>query len=117
VGSHAAVAAHGFSSETIAAVFSDWRTAPIPERLRLTLGLLEKLTLRPEQVGPEDVKPLLAAGISPDAIREALHVLFLFSALNRWSDSLDFERPLGDDYQPSGKFLFEKGYLSGVLPG
>lgn len=117
MGSHAAVAAHGFSAETLDAVFTDWRTAPIPERLRLVLGLLEKLTLRPAEVGPEDMKPLLGAGISPDAIREALHVLFLFSALNRWADSLDFERPLGGDYKPSGKFLFEKGYLSGVLPG
>ncbi len=117
MGSHAAVAAHGVPQETIEAVFADWRTAPIPDRLRLTLGLLEKLTLRPEQVGPDDMKPLLAAGISPDAIREALHVMFLFSALNRWADTLDFERPLGGDYQPSGKFLFEKGYLSGVLPG
>lgn len=117
MGSHAAVAAHGFSSETLAAVFADWRTAPIPERLRLVLGLLEKLALRPEEVGPDDMRPLLAAGISPDAIREALHVLFLFSALNRWADSLDFERPLKGDYRPSGEFLFEKGYLSGVLPG
>ncbi len=81
------------------------------------LGVLEKLTLRPKDVGPDDMKPLLAAGLTSDAIREALHVLFLFSALNRWADSLDFERPLGDDYKPSGKFLFNKGYLSGALPG
>ncbi len=96
---------------------SDWRTAPLPERTKLVLGLLEKLTLEPGEVGADDVRPLLAAGIEPEAIREALHVLFLFSTLNRWADTLDFERPLAGNYAPTGKFLFEKGYMGGVLPG
>jgi hypothetical protein len=34
----------------------DWRTAPVAPQLRATLGLLEKLTLTPEEFGPQDVE-------------------------------------------------------------
>ena len=37
---------------TVDAVLEDWRTAPIPERLRATLTYLEALTLRPTEVKP-----------------------------------------------------------------
>ena len=48
----------------VEAVLRDWRTAPLDPKLRATLGFLEKLTLAPTEVGPADVKPLRAAGVS-----------------------------------------------------
>ena len=36
-------------------MLDDWRTAQVDDRLRATLGFLEKLTLSPEDVGSEDV--------------------------------------------------------------
>ena len=47
----------------------DYRSAPIDEKLRGTLALLEKMTLQPEQLGPEDVRKVLALGVSKQAIR------------------------------------------------
>ena len=46
------------------AVLDDWRTAPIDEKLRAMIGLLETFTLRPEQIGPADVRAVLDAVVT-----------------------------------------------------
>ena len=74
-------------------VLDDWRTAPVDERLRATLGFLEKLTLSPGEVGPEDVAPLRAAGVRDEAIEDAILVCTLFNVMDRIADALDFEVP------------------------
>ena len=56
------------------AVEADWRTAPIDERLRAMLGFIEKLTLRPDELGPEDADAVRAAGVSDEAMVDAIHV-------------------------------------------
>jgi alkylhydroperoxidase family enzyme len=53
-------------------VLAAYRTAPIPEKVRVTLAFLEKLTLRPAEVGPADVVPLRAAGLADDEIEDAI---------------------------------------------
>ena len=68
----------------------DWRTAPIGEPLRATLGFLEKLTLRPEELRAEDAKAVLAAGVRDDALIDAIHVAALFSMIVRLADSFDW---------------------------
>ena len=65
-----------------------WRTPPVDEKLRATLGLLEKLTLRPAEVGPDDVAPLRAAGLSDEAIADAIAVAASFNLIDRIADSL-----------------------------
>ena len=61
------------------AALDDWRTAPIDERLRATLGFLRKMTLEPEHLGPADAEALRAAGVTDAAIEEAIEVAFLFN--------------------------------------
>jgi alkylhydroperoxidase family enzyme len=58
-------------------VLENWRTAPVDERLRAMLGFIEKLTLNPLAVTPADVGPLREAGLSDDAIEDAIHTLLL----------------------------------------
>ena len=43
-------------------VLEDYRTAPIDERLRAMLGLLETFTLHPERLTASIIRPVLAAG-------------------------------------------------------
>ncbi len=43
-----------FGEEVWRAVETDWRTAPIDEKLRAVLGFIETLTLRPAELGPAD---------------------------------------------------------------
>ena len=91
----------------------DYRSAPIDEKLRATLALLEKMTLQPEQLGPEDVRKVLALGVSKQAIREAMHVAYLFNIYDRLADSLGWDVPdkASGFYHSSAKMLLKRGYL------
>lgn len=92
--SHAAVAAKaGAEKARVDAVLADWQSAPIDERLRAALKFLEKLTLRPEAIGAEDVRAARAAGVSDAALRQAIYVCFIFSTMDRLADTLDFQLP------------------------
>lgn len=71
-------------------MLSDFRTAPIDEKLRATLAFLEKLTLTPAAVTPADVDAVRAQGVSDQAIEDAIYVCFLFSFFNRVADTLRF---------------------------
>ena len=92
-------------------VLDDYRTAPIDERLRATLGLLETFTLHPERLGPGDVRAVLDAGVTREAVRDAFYVAFLFNAYDRLADTLGWELPDPGYYAKAGPFLLKKGYL------
>ena len=53
------------------AVVADWRTAPSAS-CAAVLGFLEKLTLRPDELGREDADAVRAAGVSDQALRDAI---------------------------------------------
>jgi alkylhydroperoxidase family enzyme len=91
-------------------VLDDYRTAPIDEPLRAMLGLLEIFTLRPSELGPADVRVVLDAGVTREAIRDAFYVAFLFNTYDRLADTLGWELPEDRFYAKSGEFLLKKGY-------
>jgi uncharacterized peroxidase-related enzyme len=101
--------AHG-DDKVVAAVLADYRTAPIPEKLRAMLAFLEKLTLRPEEIGPEDVAPLHAAGLTDEEIADAIHVCAIFNVINRVADSLGFEQADRNGYATGARMLLNQGY-------
>ncbi|HUF66692.1 MAG TPA: hypothetical protein VMM17_12025 [Gemmatimonadaceae bacterium] len=92
-------------------VLSDYRTAPIGEELRAVLGLLERCTLHPEDMSADDVRAVLARGVTRDAIRDALYVAFLFNTYDRLADTFGWELPDERYYPKAGRFLLRKGYL------
>jgi len=96
---------------TIDLVLDDYRTAPIDEKLRAMLGLLETFTLRPDEMSPSSVLEVLAAGQSRDAVRDAIYVAFLFNTYDRLADTLGWELPERGYYDKAGRFLLKKGYL------
>jgi alkylhydroperoxidase family enzyme len=91
-------------------VLEDWRTAPVDDRLRATLGFLQKLTLHPEEVGPADVALLRRAGVEDDAIRDAAYVCAMFNVIDRLSDALDFAVPPPRMLSVAARFLLHAGY-------
>jgi len=98
------------SDALVTAVLDDWRTAPISEQLRATLGFLERLTLSPGEVTPAHVAPLRAAGVSDQAIEDAIQVCVLFNLIDRVADALDFEVPSPASFAQSAALLLERGY-------
>lgn len=98
-------------------MLDDYRSAPIDERLRATLAFLEKLTLTPGEVGPDDVEPVLAAGVTRKAVEEAIYVAALFNVVDRLADAFDFEVPRPEDGGRTAFVLTKLGYASSVVPG
>jgi alkylhydroperoxidase family enzyme len=91
-------------------VLADHRSAPVPPRLRATLDLLQKVTLEPVAVGPEDVARVRAENVSDDAIEDALAVCAYFNLIDRIADSLGFDLPSRAEHAAyAGRFL-EEGY-------
>jgi uncharacterized peroxidase-related enzyme len=107
---HEAVASTVLDPALTSAVVADWCTAEVDDRVRATLGLLEKLTLTPEKVQPRDVRALLDAGVSPAAVRDAVYICAVFNTINRVADSLDFELPTRDQLKFASKMLLTVGY-------
>jgi len=101
--------AHGDDS-VVRAVLADYRTAPISEKLRAMLGFLEKLTLNPAAIGPDDVAPLRAAGLTGEEIEDAIHVCALFNVINRVADSLGFDESDAKGYATGARMLLTSGY-------
>jgi uncharacterized peroxidase-related enzyme len=96
--------------ETRQAVLSGWRTAPISEKLRAALELIEKLTLRPDEVNSDDMEAQRAAGLSDAAIEDAIHVTALFNIIDRIADALGFDIPSDSGFANMAEVLLKRGY-------
>jgi hypothetical protein len=74
------------------------------------LRLLERFTLEPDQLTADDVRTVLATGVTREAIRDAFYVAFLFNTYDRLADTLGWELPDARYYPKAGQFLLKKGY-------
>jgi uncharacterized peroxidase-related enzyme len=107
---HTAVAVRAYNDEMkVAAVLSDLETAPISEPLRATLRVLRKLT-REQTVEADDMRAVLAAGVSPQQIEDALAVAFAFNTINRLAEAFAFVVPGPRAFEAGAKFLLAHGY-------
>jgi len=66
----------------------------VDEPLRATLGFLEKLTLRPDELRTQDAEDVLAAGVRKNALVDAIHIAALFAMIVRLADSFGWHVPL-----------------------
>jgi alkylhydroperoxidase family enzyme len=92
------------------AVKRDWRAAPVNERLRATLGFIEKMTLRPGELTREDAEAVLAAGVSEEALIDAIHVAALFNMIVRLADSLGWDVPAFEEFHARADAMLSGGY-------
>lgn len=74
------------------------------------LALLEKVTLRPHQLSSSDVAAVREAGVSTQAISDALHVCFMFSMIDRLADSLGWHVQSAEEFKKDARFLLKRGY-------
>jgi hypothetical protein len=85
-------------------VKSDWRTASVSEEVRA------KLTLHPVTVTTEDAAAVRAAGVSEEALVDAIHVCALFSMIVRLADSLGWDMPTFEEFQGRADGMLASGY-------
>lgn len=93
------------------AVFDDWRTAPVSEPLRTVLGLIEKLTLHPDDVTADDIAAARSAGASDAQIEEAIHICGAFCMIVKLADTLGFEVPDTSPGSGYGEAALQRGYM------
>lgn len=107
---HSAVARGAYRDEAkVAAVLSDLDSAPIAEPLRATLRLLRKLA-RDRSVNADDVRAVLAAGVSREQVQDALAVGFAFGVVGRLADAFGFFEPGPEAFEAGAKYLLSRGY-------
>ena len=80
-----------------------------------TLGFLEKLTLRPDELTAADADEARAAGVSTQALRDAAAICALFSMIVRLADSFGWDVPSWEALLGRAPVLLEGRYaLSSV---
>ncbi len=89
---------------------ADLRNAPLRPELKATLGFLEKLTLRPDELKPADADDVRAAGVSDRALLDAATVCALFSMIVRLADSFGWDVPTREQLAARAPAMLEGGY-------
>jgi alkylhydroperoxidase family enzyme len=74
------------------------------------LGFIEKLTLRPAELTREDAQAARAAGVSDDALVDAIHVAALFNMIVRLADSLGWDVPAFEEFGARADSMLSSGY-------
>ena len=92
------------------AVLADLGSAPIGEPLRATLAFLAKVTKDHGSVAVDDVRALVAVGVTRAQIEDALHVGFAFNVITRLADAFEFEVGPQSAFDVGAKSLLTRGY-------
>jgi uncharacterized peroxidase-related enzyme len=110
VAAHSATAGQAYGDgPRVAAVLNDLETAPVAEPLRVTLRMLGTLT-REGTVGAEDMRDVLAAGVSPQQVRDALAVCAAFNTTDRLADAFGFALLSPKGFEAGAAYLLKRGY-------
>ncbi|HET7129873.1 MAG TPA: hypothetical protein VFJ93_12440 [Gaiellaceae bacterium] len=89
---------------------ADWRTAPVDERLRATLGFIEKQTQVPDELTEADAEAVYATGVTNEGLRTAATVAGLFNMIVRLADSFGWGVPDWDRLMERAPLMLEGGY-------
>ena len=107
---HTAVSARAYRDDAkVAAALSDLEGADVGAPLRAVLRMLGKLT-HEHKVDVDDMRAVLATGVSREQIEDALAVCFAFNTINRLADAFKFFVPGPKAFEVGAKFLLARGY-------
>lgn len=110
IAAHSATSGLWYGDEAkVTATLADVATAPIDEPLRATLRVLGKLT-RDHSVNPDDMRAVLAKGVSPGKIEDALAVCLAFNITDRLADAFGFSIASPAAMNTGARYLLKRGY-------
>jgi AhpD family alkylhydroperoxidase len=110
VAAHSATSTQWYGDATkVSSTLADLDTAPIEEPLRATLRMLGKLT-REHTIDADDIRAVLAAGVSPQQIEDALAVCLAFDITARLANAFDFDMATPDAMDAGARHLLKRGY-------
>lgn len=113
--SHGAIAAHlpGCDHDTVKAVWNDYTTAPVSDKLKTLLNIAGKVQKGGKHVTEDDIATARDAGASDMDIHDTVLIAAAFCMFNRYVDGLGASTP--DDpafYEIVGKQRAEEGYMT-----
>jgi uncharacterized peroxidase-related enzyme len=109
-GQHGAVASAALGTDVVEAVYADRTTAPVSAEVKAALALIETFTLRPDQLGPDDIETARTAGLSTAAIDHVVDVATIFNLINRLADAFEFNMPDRQRLDQNAKLVLRLGY-------
>ena len=110
VGAHTATASRAYQDGTkVQAVLADLESAAIEEPLRATLRMLGKLTAE-GKLSAEDMREVLATGVSRQQAQDALAVCAAFNITSRLAEAFGFEILSPEGFEAGAKYLLKRGY-------
>jgi len=112
VGAHGAVAARAIERSLVDTALSDYRAAPISDGLKATLEFLEAMTVRPTELTSESAAAVFEAGVSAEALKDAIAVGAIFNIVTRYANALDFALPTANEFDRAASMLLKRGYAS-----
>lgn len=108
---HASVASRGLGAQMVEAALDEPSTPTgVDAKVRAAMSLVKRLTLAPGGVVPDDVIPLRAAGVSEEAIQDAIRVCVLFNVTNRIADALGVDVPKPEYFARLAGMGMKRGY-------
>ena len=78
-------------------------------RVSATLRMLGNLT-REHAVTADDMRVVLAAGVSSEQVKDALAVCCAFNTTDRLADAFGFLVPGPKDFEAGARYLLRRGY-------
>ena len=110
IGAHTATARQAYQDgPKVAAVLADLESAPVEEPLGATLRMLGKLTAE-GKLSAEDTRQVLAAGVSPQQVEDALAVCAAINTTDRLADAFGFDVLSPEGFEAGAKYLLKRGY-------
>ena len=110
IGAHTATATQAYQdAPRVAAVLADLESAPVEEPLRATLRMLGTLTAE-GKLSAGDMREVLAAGVTPQQVQDALAVCAAFNLTDRLADAFGFEVLSAEDFEAGANYLLKRGY-------
>lgn len=98
-------------NETVAAALVDPESAAeLSVKVKAMLRLLAKVTKDHGALSAEDVKPVLAAGVTREGVLEALAVAWAFNVITRLADAFEFAVGPPAAFEASARRLLARGY-------
>jgi AhpD family alkylhydroperoxidase len=110
VAAHTATARQAYQDgPRVAGVLADLESAAVEEPLRATLRMLGKLTAE-GRLSAGDMREVLATGVSPQQVEDALAVCAAFDTTSRLADAFSFEMLSPEGFETGARHLLKRGY-------
>ena len=111
VGVHTGTATLGLDTPVTVDMLNNWRDeGGFGPKLRAAFALLERVVTNPGAVAAGDVEAARKAGVTDDAIVDALYVAFMFNLVNRLANAFGYSWETEEERLLLARVLHRIGY-------